>query len=118
MIENKFINDSMQKAFIRNKNGCIEHNQLLQEVISNARSNGKTCHITFFDLKDAFGSISHEMIDYVLKRYSIPDNVCAYIHSLYSNINGRVYAKGWTSEKFAFKKECSKGIHYLLQSSS
>ena len=60
MTNNGYIDNSMQKAFINNINGTIEHNQLLQEIIQHARHHKKTCHITFFDLKDAFGSISHE----------------------------------------------------------
>jgi hypothetical protein len=47
LIANGYIKDSVQKAFIKNKNGTIEHNQLLQEVISHSRHNNKTCHITF-----------------------------------------------------------------------
>ena len=62
MTENKFLDKSVQKALIKNVNGTIEHNMLLHEVISNARRSKRTCEITFFDLKDAFGSISHELI--------------------------------------------------------
>ena len=64
LIGNGYIDSSLQKAFISNINGTIEHNQLLQQVISHARRNHKTVHITFFDLKDAFGSISHSLIDH------------------------------------------------------
>ncbi len=62
MIINNVINTAVQKAFIKNINGTIEHNQLLQEVISHAHKHKQTCDVTFFDLKDAFGSISHERI--------------------------------------------------------
>ena len=33
----------------------------------------KTYHITLFDLKVAFGSISHSLIDHTLTRYNIPE---------------------------------------------
>ena len=109
MIANKFLNPAVQKAFIKNINGTIEHNQLLQEVISHARRNQKTVHVTFFDLKDAFGSISHKMIDHVLNRYQIPDNVKHYINNLYSNINGSVVGPDWKSERFVFKRGVFQG---------
>ena len=35
---NKFIDDAVQKAFVKNVSGCIEHNQLLQETIMHAKS--------------------------------------------------------------------------------
>ena len=109
MIQNSFIDDSIQKAFIKNVNGTIEHNQLLQEVISHARHNKRTCHVTFFDLKDAFGSISHELIDHVLTRYDIPENIKIYINSLYSNISGKVIGNKWSSERFTFNRGVFQG---------
>jgi hypothetical protein len=109
MTSNGYLNPAVQKAFIKNINGTIEHNQLLQEIISHARRNNKTLHITFFDLKDAFGSISHELIDHCLTRYHIPDNVKSYINSLYSNINGTVVGPGWKSERFPFRRGVFQG---------
>ena len=109
LISNSYINPAVQKAFIKNINGTIEHNQLLQELMSHARRNHKTLHITFFDLKDAFGSISHEMIDHVLTRYHMPDNIKQYINNLYSNINGSVMGPNWKSERFAFNRGVFQG---------
>ena len=82
---------------------------MLQEVISHARHNKRTCHITFFDLKDAFGSISHELIDHVMTRYNIPINIQTYINSLYSNISGKVFGNKWTSDRFTFNKGVFQG---------
>ncbi len=60
----------------------IEHNQLLQDVISHSHKHKKTCHVTFFDLKDTYGSISHELIETVLSRYQISVNVIDCVNSL------------------------------------
>ena len=109
LIANGYINPAVQKAFIKNINGTIEHNQLLQEIITNARRHNKTCHITFFDLKDAFGSISHSLIDHVLSRYQIPANIKGYINNLYSNISGTVTGPGWNSTRFPFKRGVFQG---------
>ncbi len=109
LISNGYIDSSLQKAFIKNINGTIEHNQVLQQVISHARRNKRTVHITFFDLKDAFGSISHSLIDDTLKRYRIPENVQRYIHNLYSGLSGTVMGPGWESEPFIFKRGVFQG---------
>ena len=109
MTSNGYISTEMQKAFIHNINGTIEHNQVLQEVITHARQNSRTCHITFFDLKDAFGSISHSLIDHTLARYQLPDNLRTYIQNLYSNISGSVLGPGWKSDPFVFKKGVFQG---------
>ena len=91
MTTNGFIDTAMQKAFIRNVNGTMEHNTVLQEVISHARRNTTNLPIShFFDIRDAFGSISHSLIDHTLTIYNIPDNIKSYTSSLYSNISGQV----------------------------
>ncbi len=108
LITNNYINEAVQKAFIKNINGTIEHNQLLQ-YISHARNNNKTLHVTFVDLKDAFESISHSLIDHVLERFQIPDNVRLYIKALSSNISESVLGPGWRSDIFYFKRGVFQG---------
>ena len=109
LILNGYLDPAVQKAFIKNINGTIEHNQLLQETLSHARRNNKTIHVTFFDLKDAFGSISHSLISHVLDRYKLPENVKSYINNLYNGINGTVLGSGWKSERFMFKRGVFQG---------
>ena len=54
---NNYIDEKVQKAFLPGINGTIEHNVVLEEIISQAKTNKKTVHVIFFDLKDAFGSV-------------------------------------------------------------
>ena len=103
-LTNRFINPDIQKAFLKGINGCIEHNQLLQEVIAFSKSKKKTLHVTFFDLADAFGSISHTLISHSMKRFKLPVNTIRYVEALYSRLNGSVRGPGWTSEEFEFKR--------------
>ena len=51
MTNNGYIDNSMQKAFINNINGTIEHNQLLQEIIQHARHHKKLVILRFSILK-------------------------------------------------------------------
>ncbi len=85
VLTNTFFNTAFQKAFFTNINGMFKHNQLLQDVISYARKYKKTCHATFFDLKDAFDSVRYEVSDNILFRYQILDNVIDYVNSLDSS---------------------------------
>ena len=55
---NNHIDEKVQKAFLPGIYGTIEHNVVLEEIISQAETNKKTVHVTFFDLEDAFGSVS------------------------------------------------------------
>ena len=108
---NEFIDKRVQKAFINGVNGCIEHNQVVHEILKHARCKQKTLHITFFDLAGAFGSMSHQLIATSLSRYAIPQPVARYIDVLYSRLNGRVcgHGPGWQSERFAFRKGVFQG---------
>ena len=109
MVDNHFIDNTIQKAFIHRVNGTIEHNILLQEIIQHAHANKKTLHISFFDLEDAFGSVSHELIRHCLHRYNFPQPVIQYIMALYGNLTGTVDTKSWQSTPFQFKKGIFQG---------
>ena len=106
---NKYIDTSLQKAFISGINGCIEHNQVIHEVMAYAKNKRKTLHLTFFDLADAFGSVSHDLISVSLQRFDIPQPIITYISTLYSRLNGSVVGPGWTSDSFAFRKGVFQG---------
>jgi hypothetical protein len=67
MITNGYLDPSAQKAYMNGINGCVEQVQVVQEVIQHAKSNHRTAHITWFDLVDAFGSLSHMLILHVLQ---------------------------------------------------
>ena len=62
LTKNGYIKSDVQKAFLKGINGCIEHNIVLQEAIAFSKNRKKTLHVTFFDLADAFGSVSHSLI--------------------------------------------------------
>ena len=61
-------------------------------------------HITWFDLEDAFGSVSHDLISTSLDRMHLPVNVKEYIIALYGNLRGKIRTSEWTSEEFKFNK--------------
>ncbi len=70
----------------------------------------KTCHETFFDLDDAFGSISHTFIDKVLARYQMLDNARRYINIFY--INGSVLGPNCEMRDLSLSNVFFRVIHY------
>ena len=85
LTRNKLIDPRLQKAFLPGINGCIEHNLVIEEIAKDAKGRKKTCHITFFDLEDAFGSVPHSLIDKTLERNFVPPNIRTYFHNLYKH---------------------------------
>ncbi len=109
LIDNNVIDPAMQKAFLQGINGCIEHTQVMQEILAHARNSNKTCHITYFDLADAFGSVEHDLIYYTMERNGLPPVVIAYVRNLYSRLSGYIQGNKWTSEPFKFRKGVFQG---------
>ena len=58
LISNQLIDPTMQKAFLPGINGCIVHNATMEEIVMDAKHKKLTAHMTSFNLKDAFVSIS------------------------------------------------------------
>ena len=112
LIVNLLFDTTAQKAFVEGINGCVEHIQVVQEIIQHARLNKKTVHITWFDLADAFGSVSHELIPLVLAHYNLPENIIHYIVDLYSKLEGRVVTPDWETDVFQFKRGVFQGDPY------
>ena len=47
LTSNGIIDPTVQKAFIRGINGCVEHNVAMEEMIRHAKLKRKTLHIPF-----------------------------------------------------------------------
>ena len=86
--------------------------QVVQEIIQHAKDHKRTVHVTWFDLQDAFGSVSHDLIPLVLKHYNLPPDIINYINNIYSKLQGRVVTKDWESEVFKFKRGVFQGDPY------
>ena len=109
MVGNQYLEPLTQKAYIEGINGCVEHVTVVHEIIQHAKLNHKTVHITWFDLEDAFGSVSHMLIPVVKKYYSIPTEITRYISNLYSKLKGKVVCQDWESDIFQFLKGVFQG---------
>lgn len=108
-IDNNFLDSSTQKGFLHGVNGCMEHIFALQTILSNAKDHHQPLSLSFIDLKNAFGSISHCYLFDMLKHINIPSEVLAYLESLYSSISAFVSTKQWKSPSFSIKRGVFQG---------
>ena len=106
---NKYVDNTLQKAFLPGINGCIEHNIALDEIIKDAKIKKKTVHVTFVDLADAFGSVPHSLIIHSLRRNNFPPEIVHYVHNFYSNLQATVHTSSFKSEVFSFKRGVFQG---------
>ena len=86
VMDNEIVDASLQKGFLTGINGTMEHIFAVSAIVQNALQNGLPFAMTFLDLQNAFGSISHDLILDVLVHCRLPEQITAYITDLYSNL--------------------------------
>ena len=101
--------DENQKGFIKHKDGCLEHSNMITEAICDANRNGKDIYIAALDLRDAFGSVPHEYIKFVLSEMQFPDEIIALISDSYDNGTARVRVGSEESDTINIHKGVKQG---------
>jgi len=76
------VDNSAQKGFLTNINGTMEHIFAISAIVQNAMENGLPLSITFLDLANAFGSISHQLIFDIHHHCKLPTQFINCIPSL------------------------------------
>ncbi len=97
MLKNEYITRSVQKAFLEKTAGCIEHCAALDEVIRDARESQRQIVISWLDLANAYGSVRHSLILFVLKWYHVPSDLIDLFRSYLDGIFLQVQTSKWSS---------------------
>ena len=109
LTSNHLVDPTMKKALLPGINGCIEHKATMEEIIMDDKLRKLTCHMTFFDLEDAFGSIPHSLVHETLIRNFLPPNILNYFKSCYGNSQSVVQTPQWRSNPFPFRRGVFQG---------
>ncbi|GFO18905.1 polyprotein [Plakobranchus ocellatus] len=78
LTENRYINTSVQKGGIPGVSGCLEHATMIWEATQRPKSEKLNLDVVWLDLANAFGSVSHEMIQLALRMYHVPEVIQEY----------------------------------------
>ncbi|KAL7891878.1 hypothetical protein AOLI_G00013540 [Acnodon oligacanthus] len=73
LLRNSYIDTSVQKGGIPQVPGCLEHTDVVTQLIREARENKGDLVVLWLDLTNAYGSIPHKLVGEALRRYHIPD---------------------------------------------
>lgn len=82
-IDNNLLSDCQKSA--RPSEGCYEHTFLLQSLVLDAKRLQKNVFLTWLDLRNAFGSVPHDVIELTLSHLGIPPSVVQLIKNVYTN---------------------------------
>jgi hypothetical protein len=61
-----------QKGFMKNINGSFEHNSKINFLVTQAMTIRKNFYIAALDCNDAFGSVSHQLLNVNLRKLEVP----------------------------------------------
>ena len=78
-------------------------------MMEDCKSLEKNMAVTFIDLKNAFGSVSHTFLLDMLFHLKIPSQIIRYIKDMYSNLSTYFSTKYWSTEPIAVTRGIYQG---------
>ncbi|GMO19738.1 MAG: hypothetical protein Ta2E_10790 [Mycoplasmoidaceae bacterium] len=108
-MNNLNICDKSQKGFIPGKSGCIEHTAIANAIINDAVNNKKTLIIASLDLRDAFGSVPHNLIERNITDMGFPRKVIRIVMNTYRNASIQIQTRKGYSENIPIGKGVKQG---------
>ncbi|XP_065896220.1 uncharacterized protein [Dysidea avara] len=89
--------------------GVFEHIYSLSAIMQDALSNKKPLMVTFIDLKNAFGSVSHHLIFDMLRAVKVPSSFFNYVFSFYSQLSVTITSDHWETAMIPFQRGVFQG---------
>ena len=98
VLENGYIDTSIQKGGVPGVSGCLEHTAVLSQMIREAKAEKKSLVVTWLDIANAYGSMPHSLIQVALEQAHVPEEVRKMIESYYSDVKIRFTTNNFTTE--------------------
>ena len=86
-------------------------------TLNDAKSNKKSLAILWLDLANAYGSVPHKLIEFVPRRYKVPDDWIELVLSYYDGLWGRLSSKGaseWVRYEVGIFAGCTVSVILFL----
>ena len=87
---NEFIKRMIQKGFLRGVCGCIDHTFSLWEALKHAMRCKRSIVTSWIDLRNAYGSVRHNLIQFALNWYHVPKDIQELIFNYYELLCAQV----------------------------
>ena len=97
LVENNYIEHTIQKGFTPKVAGTLEHTAHMAHIINTARIKQRSVIITLLDLKNAFGELHHNLIYEVLQYHHLPREISDLIQSLYTNFQTSIITEQFST---------------------
>ena len=109
LVSNNYLKTSVQKGFLPRISGCVEHTQALMETLQDAKRRKQEITVCWLDLANAYGSVSHNLIQFAAEWFYVPEAIRAMIHSYYDDLAVKISTAEWTSNKISYEQGLFQG---------
>ena len=106
LMNNNYINTSVQKAGIPGFFGCREHSQMIWNSILSAKRDKTELHVNWLDLLNPYGSVPHHLIWMTLDFFNFPSKdgeiIMKYFNSAFMKFTVKDYTTKWEALEIGF----------------
>lgn len=117
MLDNNYLSH-VQKGFKANTPGCLEHSFSMFEALLEAKSSQKQIVVSWLDLKNAYGSVRHNLIQFALNWFHVPKLIRELVFDYYEKICAQIRVKDKRTPFFASTSDSSKAAFSRASSST
>lgn len=103
----RYINNA-QHGFMKTPNGAMTHIAVVNELIKHADRAKSSVYVMSIDLRDAFGSVSHDLIAHTLRAKGFSEDLVTMIMDSYQGATTR-YVNGETSQPIFVNRGVRQG---------
>lgn len=72
-----------QKGFLK-ASGCHEHTFVLKSILEDVKRKHKSINLVWYDLKNAFGTVPHQVIAWAAHKLNVPTYITELVHNIYA----------------------------------
>ena len=96
LLANNYVRTTTQKGFVNGVPGCLDHSDILFSAFKNARRFHREICCAWLDFKNAYGSVKHNLIQFALYRYHIPEMMAQLIFHYHDQLQAVICTKEWS----------------------
>ena len=89
LLQNGYINTSVQKAGILGFPWCVEHCAMIWHTIEEDKVNNDNLSVVWLDLANAYGSVPHKLIEFSLDFFHVPRKLKSFLMDYYTSFQVR-----------------------------
>lgn len=87
MLDNTYMDTSVQKDGVPGVSGCLEHTSVITKIIKDARRNRGDLAVLWLDLTNDYGTVPHKLVELTLKTYHVQERFQKLLQCYFDNFN-------------------------------